>query len=145
VRTAGDLRRVLATLPPRADDDDSGNALYDLILQMIAPPLQELVRTRVRLSTLIEVLEERGVELGADYTRRWYANYERDQAALWSQLFVQTDEHDKIFRDRHADWIAQADETQQRRFGAAVNKELRTEWAAMIERMRNAAEPSPKG
>jgi hypothetical protein len=143
VRTAGDLRRVLATLPAPSPDEDGGKSAADIfadaIMKIVGPTMREVVELRVKLSSLIETLEDRGIELGADYTRRYFKNYERDSSALWSLLHVSTAEDDKIFAEHHADWIAQATELRCQRFGGAdVDDELSAEWAAVTERLRLA-------
>jgi len=53
VQTAGDLRRVLATLPePPADEDDgesAGAIFFDAIMKIIGPSMREIVQLRVKL------------------------------------------------------------------------------------------------
>jgi hypothetical protein len=137
VRTVADLRRVVATLPPPKEGPSLGEAIAEAIIRAITPMKRELVLTQVKLSTLIEILEERGVELGADYTRRWYANFERDSAAIWDSVSSDDSEEGAArFRERHADWNALQDELRLKRFGPEVNAQLKQEWEAMMARIR---------
>ncbi len=148
VRTIADLRQVVATLPPPKPATGFAEAIAEAIIQAVRPvqdelaaTKRELIITRVRLMALVEMLEERGTIAGADYMRRWFANYERDALPLWDMMTGdESDEAAARYREEHANWLAEHDARQRERLGADIDADLAREWEAVMARVRAADE-----
>jgi hypothetical protein len=150
VRTAGELRDAARELEPFIFQEDAAGepdaesavtvdlaaAIRDVTRDLLEEPLRELVRMRVRFGALVEILEEKGITLGPEYSRRYRENLERDFHPLFDSLVLGDAEE---FRSRYADWIAERQRRERRRVGDDVYEELRREWQEYVERERSRA------